>query len=73
MKPLNKLIASGSSTIVNRLSQLLSGLTHVRDVGLKQANDIAIFKWEKAHGFGVITTDSDFVALARRPCILRIF
>lgn len=38
----------------------------MRDVGLKEENDIAIFEWAKTHEFGIITTDSDFVALAQR-------
>jgi len=55
-----------SPRLVNRLNQLFPGLTHVRDVGLKEANDVAIFEWAKTHELGIITTDSDFVALAQR-------
>jgi predicted nuclease of predicted toxin-antitoxin system len=38
----------------------------VRDVGLKQAPDQAIWNWARLNGFTVVTTDSDFVALSQR-------
>jgi predicted nuclease of predicted toxin-antitoxin system len=55
-----------SPRLVQRLSPLFSGLTHVREVGLKQAQDEDIREWAKANDFAVVSTDSDFVALARR-------
>ena len=45
---------------------LFPGLTHVRDVGLKQAEDADIWEWAKANDFTIITTDADFVLLAQR-------
>jgi predicted nuclease of predicted toxin-antitoxin system len=38
----------------------------VRDFGLKQADDREIWAWAKANDFGIVTTDADFGALARR-------
>lgn len=52
--------------LVNRLELLFPGLTHVRDVGLKQADDPAIWVWAKNNGCGIVTTDADFVILAQR-------
>jgi hypothetical protein len=37
-----------SPRLVLRLSPLFSGLTHVREVGLKQAQDENIWEWAKA-------------------------
>jgi predicted nuclease of predicted toxin-antitoxin system len=39
---------------------------HVRDVGLKQADDQSIWDWAKANNYPVITTDADFIALSKR-------
>ena len=55
-----------SPRLVNRLNQLFPGLTHVRDVGLKQAADQQIWDWARDNGFAVVTTDADFVALSQR-------
>ena len=54
-----------SPRLVSRLNQLFPGLTHVRDVGLKQANDQQIWDWAKANEFSIVTTDSDFVVQAK--------
>jgi len=40
-----------SPRLVNRLKLLLPGLAHVRDFGLKQADDREIWAWAKAHDF----------------------
>ena len=53
-----------SPRLTPRLAPLFPGLTHVRDVGLKQASDEAIWKWAKQNGYTIVTTDSDFVALS---------
>ncbi|MGI8990797.1 MAG: DUF5615 family PIN-like protein [Bryobacteraceae bacterium] len=55
-----------SPRVVPRLDSLFPGLIHVRDVGLKQADDQGIWEWAKANVFTVVTTDGDFVALAHR-------
>ena len=55
-----------SPRLINRLDQLFPGLAHVGQFGLKRSDDSIIFEWAKANGFGVITTDPDFVALAQR-------
>jgi predicted nuclease of predicted toxin-antitoxin system len=55
-----------SPRLVIRLLSLFPGLTHVRDVGLKQASDEQIWTWAKENGFTVVTADADFVALSKR-------
>ena len=55
-----------SPRLVNRLNQLLPGLTHVREVGLQEADDQQIWDWARDNAFAIITTDADFVALAQR-------
>lgn len=55
-----------SPRLVTRLLSLFPGLTHVRDVGLKQASDEQIWTWAKENGYSVVTADTDFVALSNR-------
>jgi predicted nuclease of predicted toxin-antitoxin system len=53
-----------SPRLTPRLGPLFPKLTHVREVGLKQASDEAIWEWAKQNGYTIVTTDSDFVALS---------
>ena len=55
-----------SPRLLARLNLLFPGLTHVRDVGLKQSDDEEIWRWAKANDFSVVTTDADFVILVER-------
>jgi predicted nuclease of predicted toxin-antitoxin system len=55
-----------SPRLVARLLSLFPGLTHVRDVGLKQASDEQIWTCAKENGYTVVTADSDFVELSDR-------
>jgi predicted nuclease of predicted toxin-antitoxin system len=55
-----------SPRLVTRLLSLFPGLTHVRDVGLKQAADERIWTWARESGYTVVTADSDFVELSDR-------
>ena len=55
-----------SPRLVSRLFSLFTGLTHVRDVGLRQADDKVVWDWAKASGYTIVTTDSDFVAMSQR-------
>jgi predicted nuclease of predicted toxin-antitoxin system len=47
-----------------RLSRLLADIypasVHVREVGLRDADDILIWEYAKAHGFALVSKDSDF-------------
>ena len=55
-----------SPRLVPRLLSLFPGLTHARDVGLKQASDEQIWRCAKENGYTVVTADADFVALSNR-------
>jgi predicted nuclease of predicted toxin-antitoxin system len=49
-----------SPRLASRLRSLFTDLTHVRDVGLRQAADKSIWEWARTNGYAVITTDADF-------------
>ena len=55
-----------SPRLVGRLQSLFPGLKHVREVGLREAEDKAIWDWAKANKHSLVTTDFDFVALSQR-------
>jgi predicted nuclease of predicted toxin-antitoxin system len=44
------------------LEELYRGSTHVRDVGLRDADDNEVWEYAKQHGFALISKDSDFQA-----------
>lgn len=47
-----------------RLPQLLADIypasVHIREIGLRDAEDVLIWEYAKAHGFAVVSKDSDF-------------
>ena len=55
-----------SPRLVPRLVSLFSGLKHVREAGLRQAEDRAIWDWAKLNAYTVVTADFDFVVMSRR-------
>jgi predicted nuclease of predicted toxin-antitoxin system len=54
-----------SPRLLQRLSSLFPGLSHVRDIGLARASDDTIWEWARRNGYTVVTADADFVALSR--------
>jgi predicted nuclease of predicted toxin-antitoxin system len=52
-----------SPRLIPRLTSLFPGLTHVRNVELRQAEDRAIWNWAKQNSYTVVTADADFVAM----------
>ena len=56
-----------------RLPRLLADIyaegVHVREVGLRDADDVAIWQYAKANGYAIVSKDSDFQqrSLPRRP------
>jgi predicted nuclease of predicted toxin-antitoxin system len=42
------------------LADLYPGSVHVREVGLRDADDNVIWDYAKAHGFAIVSKDSDF-------------
>lgn len=42
------------------LADIYAGSVHVREVGLREADDGTIWEYAKAHGFAIVSKDSDF-------------
>ena len=55
-----------SPRLLQRLSSLFPGMIHVRDVGLKQASDDAIWDWAGRRSYTIVTTDADFAGMSQR-------
>jgi len=54
-----------SPRLVPRLLSLFPGLTHVREIGLRQAPDVAIWEWAKDNSYSILTTDFDFFVIVQ--------
>ncbi len=52
-----------SPRLTVRLVSLFPAIIHVRDIGLKQADDRSIWQWARNSGHTFVTADSDFVAM----------
>lgn len=50
-----------SPKIVKQLKDIFPEAKQVRHLGLEDASDTDIFEFAKAHGYAVVTFDSDFV------------
>lgn len=48
-----------SHRLVNLLADLFPGSVHVRDIGLKAADDIEVWNYAKAEDFMIVSKDSD--------------
>ena len=42
------------------LADIYAESVHVREVGLRDADDLAIWQYAKAHGYAIVSKDSDF-------------
>lgn len=49
-----------SHRLVGRLKDLYPQSEHVRNIGLKDADDIAIWQYAKQEGFIIVSKDTDF-------------
>ncbi len=49
-----------SPRVPQLLFDLFPGSVHVRDVRLRDASDAVIWDYAKAHGFAIVSKDSDF-------------
>jgi predicted nuclease of predicted toxin-antitoxin system len=49
-----------SHKLVNRLADMFPDSAHVREVGLKEADDHAVWEYAKANGQTIVSKDSDF-------------
>lgn len=55
-----------SHRILSHLQNVYPNATHVREVGLKDANDHAIFRYARSNDFdAIVTHDEDFLKLLR--------
>ena len=46
--------------IVERIADLFPGSTHIKAIGLKEADDRVVWDWAKQHGFTIASKDTDF-------------
>ncbi len=53
-----------SRRLVERLSDLFPGSTHVSFAGLLQSPDTQVWKYAEAGGFAIVTADADFYELS---------
>ena len=51
-----------SPQLTHLVSDLYQGSIHVREIGLREAEDSAIWEYAKQNGFIIISKDSDFQA-----------
>lgn len=49
-----------SHKLARRLADLFPDSTHVREVGLKEAEDLAVWEYAKQRGFMIVSKDADF-------------
>jgi predicted nuclease of predicted toxin-antitoxin system len=49
-----------SHKLARRLADLFPGSIHVREVGLKEAEDPIVWEYAKQQGFMIVSKDSDF-------------
>ncbi|MBK6903743.1 MAG: DUF5615 family PIN-like protein [Saprospirales bacterium] len=53
-----------SYKLVERLSDLFPGSTHVKTVGLDMANDWVVWEFARSNGYSIVTQDGDFFDIA---------
>ncbi len=49
-----------SPRLSQRLADIYPDSAHVREVGLREADDTAIWEYAKANGYAIVSKDSDF-------------
>lgn len=49
-----------SPRLIEALADLFPGSVHVHDVGLGGVDDSTVWTYAKAHGFAIVSKDSDF-------------
>jgi predicted nuclease of predicted toxin-antitoxin system len=55
-----------SPRLVRRLEDLFPRSAHVRDAGLREANDKQVWDFSAAHGYVIVSKDEDFHNLSLR-------
>jgi predicted nuclease of predicted toxin-antitoxin system len=60
-----------SDRIISRIADLFPGSTHIKAVGLKEADDRVVWEWVKQNGFTIASKDTDFhqraIVFGHRP------
>ena len=49
-----------SDRIISRVADVFPDSTHIKAVGLREADDFAVWEWAKKHGFAIVSKDTDF-------------
>ena len=49
-----------SDRIISRVVDLFPDSTHIKAVGLREADDFVVWEWAKKHGFTIVSKDTDF-------------
>ena len=49
-----------SVRIISRVADLFPDSTHVKAVGLREADDFVVWEWAKKHEFTIVSKDTDF-------------
>jgi predicted nuclease of predicted toxin-antitoxin system len=49
-----------SARVVPQVADLFPDSTHVAMVGLREADDAAVWQWAEQHGFAIVSKDTDF-------------
>ena len=49
-----------SDRIISRVADLFPDSTHIKAVGLREADDFVVWVWAKKHGFTIVSKDTDF-------------
>jgi predicted nuclease of predicted toxin-antitoxin system len=49
-----------SDRIVSQIADLFAGSTHIKAVGLREADDRVVWEWAKQNGFTITSKDADF-------------
>jgi predicted nuclease of predicted toxin-antitoxin system len=49
-----------SPRLVHMLADIYTGSVHIRDIGLRDADDSVIWDYAGSHGFAIVSKDSDF-------------
>jgi len=49
-----------SDRIISRVADFFPDSTHIKAVGLKEADEFVVWEWAKKHGFAIVSKDTDF-------------
>ena len=50
-----------SDRVIFHVADLFPDSTHIKAVGLREADDFVVWEWAKKHGFTIVSKDTDFI------------